>query len=159
LALEIATQLAAGLAAIHEQNLVHRDIKPTNIIVRLREGGSVTAKIIDLGLAKTVDEWASEAGISSLGVFAGTPEFASPEQFGGIGVGSWNQWAISKEIVQRILREYFLLFKTRAHEGCPHLKGTYFVPDETRRRACREALLLGAWFGRKEFANAISWQS
>jgi hypothetical protein len=39
LALEIATQVAAGLAAVHEQNLVHRDIKPTNIMVRLKEEG------------------------------------------------------------------------------------------------------------------------
>jgi serine/threonine protein kinase len=37
LALEIATQVAAGLAAVHEQILVHRDIKPTNIMVRLKE--------------------------------------------------------------------------------------------------------------------------
>src|SRR6516165_4580610 len=86
LALEIATQVAAGLAAVHEQNLVHRDIKPTNIMVRLKEERSVTAKIIDLGLAKILDESASEAGISMPGVFAGTPEFASPEQFAGVGV-------------------------------------------------------------------------
>ena len=86
LALEIATQVAAGLAAVHEQNLVHRDIKPTNIMVRLKDEGSVTAKIIDLGLAKTLDESASEAGISSPGAFVGTPEFASPEQFAGLGV-------------------------------------------------------------------------
>jgi len=86
LALEIAAQVAAGLAAVHEQHLVHRDIKPTNIMVKLKEGGGVTAKIIDLGLAKTLDESASEAGISSPGAFAGTPEFASPEQFAGVGV-------------------------------------------------------------------------
>src|SRR5499426_3725672 len=86
LALEIATQVATGLAAIHEQNLVHRDIKPTNIMVRLKEEGSITAKIIDLGLAKTLVESASEAGISMPGAFAGTPEFASPEQFAGDGV-------------------------------------------------------------------------
>jgi serine/threonine-protein kinase len=49
LALEIATQVAGGLAAVHEQNLVHRDIKPTNIMVSLKEDQSVTAKIIDLG--------------------------------------------------------------------------------------------------------------
>src|SRR6516162_107972 len=85
LALEIASQVAAGLAAVHEQNLVHRDIKSTNIMVRLKEEGNVTAKIIDLGLAKTLDESSSEAGISSPGAFAGTPEFASPEQFAGIG--------------------------------------------------------------------------
>src|ERR1700751_3817022 len=86
LALEIAAQVAAGLAAVHEQNLVHRDIKPTNIMVRLKEEGDVTAKIIDLGLAKTVNESASETGISSPGAFAGTPEFASPEQFAGVQV-------------------------------------------------------------------------
>jgi serine/threonine protein kinase/tetratricopeptide (TPR) repeat protein len=86
LALEIAAQMAAGLAAVHEQNLVHRDIKPTNIMVRLKEERGVTAKIIDLGLAKRLDESASEAGISSQGAFVGTPEFASPEQFGGVGV-------------------------------------------------------------------------
>src|SRR5271169_24194 len=67
LALEIATQAAAGLAAVREQHLVHRDIKPTNIMVRLKEQGGVTAKIIDLGLAKTVEGSASEAGISSPG--------------------------------------------------------------------------------------------
>jgi serine/threonine protein kinase/predicted ATPase len=87
LALEIATQVASGLAAIHEQNLVHRDIKPTNIMVRWKEEeGSVTAKIIDLGLAKSPDESASEAALSSPGAFVGTPEFASPEQFAGVGV-------------------------------------------------------------------------
>ncbi|MDX6464589.1 MAG: eukaryotic-like serine/threonine-protein kinase [Acidobacteriaceae bacterium] len=86
LALEIATQVAAGLAAIHEEHLVHRDIKPTNIMLKLKEEGSVTAKIIDLGLAKALDESASEAGISMPGAFAGTPEFASPEQFAGVGV-------------------------------------------------------------------------
>jgi serine/threonine protein kinase len=77
LALEIATLVAAGLAAVYEQNLVHRDIKPRNILVRLKDDGGITAKIIDLGLAKTLDESASEAGISSPGAFVGTPEFAS----------------------------------------------------------------------------------
>ena len=84
-ALEIMSQLAAGLAAIHEQNLVHRDIKPSNILVRLKDDGSITAKIIDLGLAKTVNEPSAQTAISTPGAFAGTPEFASPEQFAGIG--------------------------------------------------------------------------
>jgi serine/threonine protein kinase/predicted ATPase len=85
LALEIATQVAAGLAAVHKQKLVHRDIKPSNIMVSLEEGGAVDAKIIDLGLAKAVNE-AFQTAISIHGGFAGTPEFASPEQFAGIGV-------------------------------------------------------------------------
>src|SRR5271166_294971 len=86
LALEIATQVAAGLGAVHKQKLVHRDIKPSNIMVSLEEGGTVTAKIIDLGLAKPVNELGSQTAISTPGGFAGTPEFASPEQFAGVGV-------------------------------------------------------------------------
>jgi serine/threonine protein kinase len=86
LALEIATQAAAGLAAVQKKNLVHRDIKPSNIMVCLEKGGAVTAKIIDLGLAKAVSEERSQTAISTPGVFAGTPEFASPEQFAGVGV-------------------------------------------------------------------------
>jgi serine/threonine protein kinase len=86
LALEIATQVAAGLDAVHKQKLVHRDIKPSNIMVSLEEGGVVAAKIIDLGLAKAVNEPGSQTAISMPGGFAGTPEFASPEQFSGVGV-------------------------------------------------------------------------
>jgi serine/threonine protein kinase len=85
-ALEIMTQVAAGLAAVHEQNLVHRDIKPSNIMVRLKDDGSITAKIIDLGLAKAITQPSFQTAISTPGGFVGTPEFASPEQFAGIPV-------------------------------------------------------------------------
>jgi serine/threonine protein kinase/predicted ATPase len=88
LALEIATQVAAGLAAVHKQKLVHRDIKPSNIMVSVEEGSksTVTAKIIDLGLSKRAPDVPAEAAISIPGAFAGTPEFASPEQFAGVDV-------------------------------------------------------------------------
>src|ERR1700676_2134411 len=86
LALEIARQVATGLAAVHKQKLVHRDIKPGNIMASPEEGGTVTAKIIDLGLAKPVNEPGSQTAISMPGGFVGTPEFASPEQFAGVGV-------------------------------------------------------------------------
>jgi serine/threonine protein kinase/tetratricopeptide (TPR) repeat protein len=86
LALEIATQVAAGLAAVHKQKLVHRDIKPSNIMVSVEEEGAVTAKIIDLGLAKAEDELGNQTAISVLGAFVGTPDFASPEQFAGVQV-------------------------------------------------------------------------
>jgi len=86
LALEIATQVAAGLSAVHKQKLVHRDIKTSNIMVNVEEGSTLTAKIIDLGLAKSAPNTPADAAISIPGTFAGTPEFASPEQFAGVGV-------------------------------------------------------------------------
>ncbi len=86
LALEITTQVAAGLAAVHKQKLVHRDIKPSNIMVSMESGAGVIAKIIDLGLAKRVDEPANQTTLSVPGVFVGTLEFASPEQFAGVDV-------------------------------------------------------------------------
>jgi serine/threonine protein kinase len=86
LALEITAQVACGLAGIDKQKLVHRDIKPSNIMVSLEEGGGITAKIIDPGLARPTNSAPGEAAISTPGGFAGTPEFASPEQFAGIGV-------------------------------------------------------------------------
>ena len=55
-------------------------------MVNFEDEGAVTAKIIDLGLAKAVNEPGSQTAISTPGGFAGTPEFASPEQFAGVGV-------------------------------------------------------------------------
>ena len=63
-ALEITSQVAAGLGAINEQELVHRDIKPANTMVSLKDGERLTAKIIDLGLAKPVVDAPTDFAIS-----------------------------------------------------------------------------------------------
>ena len=83
LALEILGQVAAGLAAIQSQHLVHRDIKSSNIMVSLQDGKLKDVKIIDLGLAKGVAE---ENTPSTVGAFLGTPAYASPEQFAGMAI-------------------------------------------------------------------------
>jgi serine/threonine protein kinase len=86
LALEITAQVAAGLAAVYKEKFVHRDVKPSNIMVSFREEAAMTAKLIDLGLVKSFDEPGAQTAISTPGAFAGTPEFASPEQFAGVAV-------------------------------------------------------------------------
>jgi serine/threonine-protein kinase len=53
-------------------------------MVRLKDDGGIMAKIIDLGLAKSLDEPDAQTAISTSGTFSGTPEFASPEQFAGV---------------------------------------------------------------------------
>ena len=55
-------------------------------MVRLKDDGGITAKIIDLGLAKPITEPNLQTAISTLGGFVGTPEFASPEQFAGLAL-------------------------------------------------------------------------
>jgi len=87
-ALEVATQVAAALAAAHEAGIAHRDIKPENIM--LRPDGLV--KVLDFGLAKLTEPSAPAIGTEASaigrastesGVVMGTPRYMSPEQARG----------------------------------------------------------------------------
>jgi serine/threonine protein kinase/Flp pilus assembly protein TadD len=70
--LSIGKQVCQGLAEAHSLGVVHRDLKPQNIMID--RGGN--AKIMDFGIARSV----REKGITGAGVMIGTPEYMSPEQ-------------------------------------------------------------------------------
>ncbi len=75
--LRIMISAASALGAAHEQHLIHRDIKPDNIMITTK--GEV--KVTDFGLAKSIHK--EDMTITSAGTLMGTPVYMSPEQFEG----------------------------------------------------------------------------
>ena len=82
MALEIAAQVTQALIAAAAQRLVHRDLKPGNIMLVRSDSAPLEVKVIDFGLAKAVSDSGTQADLTQ-GGFVGTPAFASPEQFSG----------------------------------------------------------------------------
>jgi len=78
--LRIAKQMCLGLEAAHHEGVVHRDIKPQNMLI-LPETGDV--KIMDFGIARVSEMKAGAAGLTSTGTVMGTPDYMPPEQAQG----------------------------------------------------------------------------
>lgn len=79
MALDLVTQAAMGLQAIHAQGLVHRDIKPGNLLIT----ADGVVKVTDFGIAKA----ASAVPLTRTGMVVGTAQYVSPEQAQGLDVG------------------------------------------------------------------------
>jgi serine/threonine protein kinase len=97
-ALEVGSQVAAGLARAHEASIVHRDIKPANIIITHHD----EVRIVDFGLAKLADR----SRITKTGSKLGTIAYMSPEQAQGGEVGfSSDVWSLGVLLYEMLAGE------------------------------------------------------
>ena len=77
-ALHVGAQIASALAAAHAAGVIHRDLKPDNIMLMTRLGDHDFVKVLDFGLAKMFA--AGSGGVqTAIGVLLGTPQYMSPE--------------------------------------------------------------------------------
>jgi len=79
-ALEIVSQICLGIGKAHEEGLVHRDLKPGNIMLVAEGDHTYTVKIVDFGLAKSTKAEENAPNLTQTGALIGTPSYMSPEQ-------------------------------------------------------------------------------
>lgn len=79
--LDLIKQVAMALQHAHDNNLLHRDVKPDNVLLDLH---TMQAKLADLGLARTAESAADDAALTQAGQAVGTPFYISPEQARGL---------------------------------------------------------------------------
>lgn len=82
-ALRIMVQLARGIARAHDLDVVHRDIKPDNIFLCVRDDGTELVKILDFGIAKS----RHDSRLTGQGELFGTPQYMAPERIKNAEVG------------------------------------------------------------------------
>ena len=82
-ALDVALQLLVGLQAAHESSVVHRDVKPDNIMIVRESSGHMLVKLVDFGIGKSLAADMSARTVTQEGVVIGSPDYMSPEALRG----------------------------------------------------------------------------
>lgn len=105
--LDIAVQTAAALAAVHETGVIHRDVKPQNIMVR-RDG---YVKVLDFGIAKLIgkrflNQETSQPSNTDTGMILGTAHYMSPEQARGLKVNPQTDlWSFGVTLYEMLTKQ------------------------------------------------------
>ena len=81
----VADELCAGLAAIHQAGVIHRDLSPDNIVMVKNKQGGISIKLLDFGIGKPIAE--EEQPVTQMPTLMGKPPYLSPEQTRGGKLG------------------------------------------------------------------------
>lgn len=125
-------QLAAGIAALHERGVIHRDLKPNNALVN--SDGHVT--ILDFGLVAELQQPTDRTVSIQSQNFAGTPRYAAPEQAVGTRSAAGDWYALGVMIYEALTGEVpfrgsgMQIILQKQAEDAPQLKGRNQVPED-----------------------------
>ncbi len=143
-ALGVTEQLLSALAAVHAQGLVHRDVKPQNVLVAAdpHDAGHLDVTLIDFGIVKSIlaeEELEEDDERTRPGATIGTPTYMAPEQLSAGDVGPWTDVYAAGVLLYRMLAGEAPFSGTSAEvvaghlrDPAPPLPGHLEVPDAAR---------------------------
>ncbi|MGM0575238.1 MAG: serine/threonine-protein kinase [Myxococcota bacterium] len=128
-AVHIMRQVAEALAEAHARHVVHRDVKPANIMLTRRGTDPDFVKVLDFGIAKLRD--AADQKLTATGTVLGTPSYMAPEQLEGKEVGpATDQYALGAVLYQMLVGRVPFRGDTMANLITKHLTETPEPPGQ-----------------------------
>ena len=133
-AMPILRQIFDALAAAHERGVIHRDLKPGNIMIS-RGGAAPRIKVLDFGLAKMTTSSTSDLELTNPGFAMGTPHFMSPEQHLGALVDQRTDiYALGVLVYQMLCGCYPFIGNTPSEIGGHHMHTELVLPSSLVKR-------------------------